>query len=385
MRIQLMDIKRQHETYADEYEEAVLRVLRSGKYIGGDEVESFEREFAAYEGAKYGISCGNGTDALVIALRAIGVEPGDEVITTAFTFFATAESVAAVGAKPVFVDVDEKTYCIDPLLVEKAITNNTKAVIAVHIYGQAADMDSLRSICDKYGLVLICDCAQSTGTRLHGERKNTLGDISCFSFFPTKNLGGAGDGGMILTNNAEYADTCYSLRAHGSGEKGYKTLCRLYGNLPSDIAVGHDKYHNYLVGYNSRLDSIQAALLRCKLKHLDEFIEGRRRIAKYYNESFRDSDFVIPFERKDTDHSYYIYALRHKNAKIIMERLREQGIPAQTYYPVPLHLQGVFWELGYKRGDLPITEALCKETFAIPVFPELEDDELKYIVENIRR
>ena len=382
-----MNIERQHRTHSKEYEEVVIKILRSGEYIGGSEVAAFEEEFAAYEGAKYGISCGNGTDALVIALRALGIGQGDEVITVSWTFFATAESIAAVGATPVFVDVDANTYCMNPKLAEKAITSKTKAILPVHFYGQSCDMDELRRICKKHNLYLITDCAQSAGTEFKGSRKNTLGDVSCFSFFPTKNLGCDGDGGMILTDNEDIVRACRSLKVHGSGKDGLWTLKREYElkgiKLPDNMPVGESKYYNYLIGYNSRLDAIQAAILRKKLSHLDEFIEGRRKNARLYNEALANTPYITPFESKDGLHSYYIYALKHENAQLIMERLKEAGVPCGTYYPVPLHLQGAFTHLGYKEGDLPITEELSKTTFAIPVFPELYDEERNYIIEQL--
>lgn len=382
-----MNIQRQHETHSEEYEQAVLSVLRSGAYIGGEEVKAFEEEFAAYEGAKYGISCGNGTDALVIALRALGIGPGDEVITVAWTFFATAESIAAVGATPVFIDVDERTYCIDTRLVEKAITKKTKAILPVHFYGQACDMDELWRICKKYNLHLITDCAQSAGTRYKGSRKNTLGDVSCFSFFPTKNLGCDGDGGIILTDNEDIARACRSLKVHGSGKDGLWALKREYEikgkTFPDNMPIGESKYFNYLVGYNSRLDAIQAAILRKKLTHLDEFIEGRRKNAEFYNKALKETSFITPFEASSSFHSYYIYAIKHPDAQRIVKQLNENGVQCGTYYPVPLHLQGAFALLGYKEGDLPITEDLSKTTFAIPVFPELQDDERVFIIEEL--
>lgn len=388
MKISLMNVQRQHETYAEEYEKAALSVLRSGGYIGGTEVSSFEEEFAAYEGAKYGISCGNGTDALVLALRALGIGAGDEVITVSFTFFATAESIAAVGAAPVFVDVCPDTYCMDPELIEAAITEKTKAVIPVHFYGQSCDMDKIRSICKKYDLYLVTDCAQSAGTKYKGERKNTLGDVSCFSFFPTKNLGCDGDGGMVLTDNEDIARACRSLKVHGSGKDGLWTLKREYAmknkTIPANMPVGETKYYNYLIGYNSRLDAIQAAILRKKLTHLDEFISGRRNNAELYNKAFEGTDLTVPFESEDSYHSYYIYALKHPNAQKIMEYLKENGVPTGTYYPVPLHLQGAFAHLGYKEGDLPITEELSKTTFVLPIFPELYDEEREYIIKTVK-
>ncbi len=388
MKISLMNVQRQHETYSEEYENAVLQVLRSGGYIGGPEVSSFEEEFAAYQGAKYGISCGNGTDAIVLALRALGIGKGDEVITVSWTFFATAEGIAAVGATPVFVDVCADTYCMNPSLVENAITEKTKAILPVHFYGHSCDMDALRDICKRHGLYLIADCAQSAGTKYKGERKNTLGDVSCFSFFPTKNLGCDGDGGMVLTDDENIARACRSLKVHGSGKDGLWTLKREYKQkgikFPENMPLGENKYYNYMIGYNSRLDAIQAALLRKKLTHLDEFIAGRRKNAKIYNEYLQDSGYTLPFEASDVEHSYYIYALKHPDAQRIMAMLQEAGIACGTYYPVPLHLQGAFANLGYKTGDLPVTEELCKTTFAIPVFPELFDDEREYIIKTLK-
>ena len=388
MKIQLMNVQRQHETYASEYEEAALRVLRSGRYIGGEEVSSFEEEFAAYEGSKFGISCGNGTDAIVLALRALGIGKGDEVITVSWTFFATAESIAAVGATPVFIDVCPDTYCMNPKLIEAEITEKTKAVLPVHFYGNSCDMDAIREICKKHKLYLIADCAQSAGTEYKGSRKGTLGDVSCFSFFPTKNLGCDGDGGMVLTDNEDVARACRSLKVHGSGEDGLWTLKREYAlrgeELPTNLPVGESKYYNYLIGYNSRLDAIQAAILRKKLTHLDEFIGGRRKNADLFNLAFAETECVTPTEAKDAYHSYYIYALKHNNATEIMEKLKENGVPCGTYYPVPLHLQGAFASLGYKEGDLPVMEDLSKTTFALPVFPEMYDEERDYIVEQVK-
>ncbi len=386
-KIQLMNVQRQHEAHAAEYEDAVIEVLRSGQYIGGTHVTAFEEEFAAYEGAKYGVSCGNGTDALVLALRALNIGAGDEVITVSFTFFATAEGIAAVGATPVFVDVCEDSYCMDPTLIEEKITNKTKAILPVHFYGHSADMDAIVSIAKKYNLYVISDCAQSAGTQYKGSRANTLGDVSCFSFFPTKNLGCDGDGGMILTDNLDIAKACQSLKVHGSGGDGLDILKKQYeakGEIfPENMPIGTSKYYNYLIGYNSRLDAIQAALLRKKLTHLDEFIEGRRKNAELYNIAFQNTEYTTPAVSSDCYHSYYIYALQHDNAKKIMDKLQQAGISCGTYYPIPLHLQGAFIQLGYKKGDLPVTEKLAETTFALPVFPELYDWEREYIIDAV--
>lgn len=385
--IQLMNVQKQHEEHQKEIEDAVIKTLRSGRYIGGSEVELFEKEFAEYEGAKYGISCGNGTDALVLALRAIGVDIGDEVITTDFTFFATCESIASVGATPVFVDIDPNTYCINPNLIESKISNKTKAIIAVHFYGHSCDMDSLRLIAKKHNVKLVTDCAQSAGTEYKGSRSGTLGDISCFSFFPTKILGCDGDGGMVLTDDETIAKACRSLKVHGSGIDGLETLERLYKiqgkKIPDSMPKGTSKYYNYLVGYNTRLDSVQAAILRVKLRYLNSYVERRRRNAELYNEALKNTDFEIPFEAEYTKHAYYIYCLHHSNAEEIMKRLQDKGVPCGTYYPVPMHLQGAFAELGYKKGDFPETERASKTTFAIPIYPELSDEERNYIINKL--
>lgn len=387
MKIELMNIKKQHEAYAHEYEEVALSVLRSGKYIGGDEVLLFEKEFASYYGARFGISCGNGTDALVIALRSLGIGNGDEVITVAWTFFATAESIAAVGATPVFVDVCPDTYCINSSLIEEKITSRTKAILPVHFYGQSCDMDELREICSKHNLYLITDCAQATGTKYKGERKNILGDISCFSFFPTKNLGCDGDGGMILTNDENIARYCLALRAHGSGSNGLLAYKRIHSEIDFEKVdkskYGETKYYNYFIGYNSRLDAIQAAILRRKLLHLDEFVTKRIANAKKYNEILFNSNFIIPYVPDYSSHSFYLYVLKCKRPTLVMNYLADNGIQSGVYYPVPLHLQLAFSSLGYKEGDLPVTEELCRTTFAIPVYPELSDEEHDFICNKL--
>lgn len=388
MKVQLMNIQRQHETHSKEYEDAAIAVLRSGQYIGGKEVELFEQEFAAYEGAKFGISCGNGTDAIVLALRALGIGPGDEVITVSWTFFATAESISAVGATPVFVDICADSYCINTDLVEAAITEKTKAILPVHFYGQSCDMDKIREICQRHDLYLVSDCAQAAGTKYKSSRKGILGDISCFSFFPTKNLGGVGDGGMVLTDNEEFARKCRALKSHGSGEDGLWALKSDYEksgkDFPENMAVGTSKYYNYLIGYNSRLDALQAAILRKKLIYLDEFVNQRRDHAEKYNKSLSTYGYIIPKQMDYCDHSYYIYVVKHPDAQRIMCDLKENGIGCGTYYPVPLHLQGAFAHLGYKKGDLPVTEELSETTFAIPVFPEMTDEEQQYVINTLK-
>ena len=310
MKLGLMDVKRQHEEHFEEYENAVLSVLRSGNYIMGENVKLFEKEFADYIGVKYAISCGNGTDALHIALRAMDIKDGDEVITTPFTFFATAEAIASVGAIPVFVDVSPDSYCIDVNKIESAITDKTKAILPVHIYGQPAEMDAINEIAKKYNLLVLEDSAQASGSVYKGKKTGALGDAGCFSFFPTKTLGCDGDGGMITTNNKKIAEAAQALRVHGSGLSGLNTYNYLAGKKildeRKDIDLEQPKYYNFLIGQNSRLDEIQAAILRKKLNYLDSFIERRRLHAAYYKEALINSSYILPKEIGDTINTYYL-------------------------------------------------------------------------------
>ncbi|MFA6626968.1 MAG: DegT/DnrJ/EryC1/StrS family aminotransferase [Bacilli bacterium] len=387
MKIQLMNLERQYAEKKQEFDKAVLDVLSSGKYIGGEIVNKFEKEFALHLGAYYCVSCGNGTDALVIALRALGIGRGDEVITVSFTFFATAESISAVGATPVFIDVDKDTYCMDPKLIEAKINKNTKVILPVHIYGNPCEMDEIMAIAKKHGLYVIEDCAQAANCKYKGVNVGTIGDVGCFSFFPTKIMGCAGDGGAIISNNKRISDACRSYKLHGSGLLGFEVMKEEYlregKTLPQDINIGADKYHNYLIGYNSRLDAVQAALLLAKLKYLDDYIIRRRDNAKKYMALLKGSKYQIQTEKKYAQHGYYVFAVAIDNAKDIMAQLNAEGVEVHTYYPVPLHLQGVYATLGYKRGDLPITEWLSDHSFAIPVYPELKNEELNFVVQRL--
>lgn len=380
-----MNLSRQYEEHKDQFDAAVLSVLKSGNYIGGTKVKEFETNFAKELNAQYCVSCGNGTDSLVLALRTLGIGPGDEVITVAFTFFATSESVSAVGATPVFVDVNKDTYCMDANLIEAKITSKTKAILPVHFYGNVCDMDKIMAIAKKYNLYVVEDCAQATKCQYKGQYVGTIGDIGCFSFFPTKILGCAGDGGAIVTNNKEYADACRSYKMHGSGFDGLATMKREYARLgkilPKNMVTVDDKYHNYLIGYNSRLDAVQAALLSEKLKYLDEYIERRRRNAAYYNERLINSVYKLPFEPDYARHGYYVYVITAKNAQEVIKILIDHDVEVHTYYPVPLHLQGVYAHLGYKKGDLPVSEYLSDHSFAIPVYPEVKKEEMDYVID----
>lgn len=387
MKISLMDIRRQEEERAAEYETAVLDVLRSGTYIGGPWVERFETAFAEAAGAKRAISCSNGTAALILALRALGIGPGDEVITVSWTFFATAEAVAAVGATPVFIDVLPDSYCMDPAQIEMAITPRTKALLPVHFYGHSADMDAICTIANKHSLFVVEDCAQAMGTEYHGKQVGTFGDAGCFSFFPTKNLGAAGDAGAVITNREDVAKAVRAYRAHGSGAEGLEVLQKRYTvegrEFPGNMPYGTSKYYNYLIGYNSRMDALQAALLCAKLPHVPEFVKRRREIAAFYDVALKGSGYVTPAETAYSRHSYYLYVLCHPNADSIMDALKAAEIGCGRYYPVPLHLQGAFSDLGYRKGDFPVTERLAETSFAIPVFPELTGEEQEYIVKTL--
>lgn len=392
MNIPLIDLKAQYSVLAEELNKVTLDVLSSANYILGKNVVEFEKGFAEYIGVKHAISVGNGTDALVIALKAMGIGNGDEVITTPFTFFATAESISAVGATPVFVDVTKDTFNIDVTKIEEKITKKTKAIMPVHIFGQSSDMDEINKIAKKHNLLVIEDACQAIGAKYKNKMIGSLGDIACFSFFPTKNLGCAGDGGMIVTDNDDLAVIIRALRTHGSGENGQKAFNLLNGvkedimkaEISNDTVYNPLKYYNYLIGYNSRLDAIQAAILRVKLKEIDKWNSKRRAIVDIYNEEFKNLDLVIPVCAKENEHVYHMYILQSENRNKILEKLKERGVATGVYYPVPLHLQKVYKNLGYKEGDMPVAEYLSNRTFAIPVYPELTEEQIKYIIDSIK-
>lgn len=392
MAIPLVNLKRQYEFLKEQYKNKVLEVLYSASYIMGKNVNQFEKEFSKYLGVKHSIAVASGTDALVISLEALGIGKGDEVITTPFTFFATAEAISNVGAKPVFVDVDLKTYNIDVEKIEEKITDKTKAIMPVHIFGQPCNMDKINEIAKKHNLKVIEDACQAAGAEYKGRKVGTLSDIGCFSFFPTKNLSCAGDGGVIVTNDDNLATVCRALRSHGSGENGKKAYNILNNvenedNMKSDIdsIYNPSKYYNYLIGHNSRLDEIQAAILTVKLPFLDMWNDRRREIAKFYNENLLNTDLITPFEAEDVKHVYHLYVLQSDSRSRLIEYLKDEGISTGIYYPVPLHLQKAYLDLGYKEGDLPNSEYLSKRTFAIPIFPELIDEEIDYIVSKLQK
>lgn len=392
MQIPLINLKIQYDTIKEEVERKVLDVLSAGQYIMGPNVREFEKEFSEYLGVKHSISVGNGTDALILALKALGIGKGDEVITTTYTFFATAESISFVGATPVFVDVRLDTFNIDPSKIEERITDRTKAIMPVHIFGQPCDMDEINEIAKRHNLYVIEDAAQAIGSEYKGQKIGPLSDIATFSFYPTKNLGCAGDGGMIVTNNEDLAIICKALRAHGSSENGQKAF-NILNNIKENIVKedGTDntiynplKYYNYLVGHNSRLDEIQAAILRIKLRELDKWNYQRRENAEYYNDKLKNTKLVTPYESDDVKHVYHLYILQSDKREEIVSHLANKGIATGTYYPVPLHLQKAYIDLDYKKGDMPNAEHLSHRTFAIPMFAEMSEEEMDYIVQAIK-
>jgi dTDP-4-amino-4,6-dideoxygalactose transaminase len=365
MKIPLVDLKAQYESLKTEIDEAIIRVIASTQFILGPEVNAFEQEIAAFIGTKYAVGVASGTDALHLALLAGGIQPGDEVITTPFTFIATAETITHCGAVPVFVDIDPRTYNIDPARIEAKITKKTKAILPVHLYGQPADMDPISKLAGKYKLKVIEDCAQALGAKYKGKRVGSLGDAGCLSFFPSKVLGAYGDGGMVVTNNPEIAEKVAMLRNHG----------------------GKQKYYNYVPGFNSRLDALQAAILRVKLKHLDDWLERRRQKASLYSKLFEPIDGVEPpYAAADYHHVFNYYPVR-LNPKIDRNKLREhlqaQGIATAIYYPLSLHLQPVYQHLGYQAGDFPESEKAQEEVISLPIYPELGDDEIEVIARAI--
>jgi dTDP-4-amino-4,6-dideoxygalactose transaminase len=362
MSVPLLDLKAQYADIRTDVDAAVKSVMESARFIGGPEVSSLEEEIARYSQVAHGIACASGTDALLLALWALGVGPGDEVVTSAYSFFASAGTIANNGATPVFVDIDPRTYNLDPHRLEAAITPRTKAVVAVHLYGQCADMTAIQAICDKHRVFLIEDAAQAIGSEWEGKRAGSMSDYGCFSFFPSKNLGGAGDGGMIVTQNPEYAERVRLLREHGS----------------------KPKYYHSLVGTNSRLDALQAAILRVKLRHLDRWSEARAKNAALYNQLFEGSPVGRPYHDPRTRHIYNQYIIRVPKRDELRKHLTDRGIGTEVYYPVPLHLQKCFAMLGHKPGDMPQSEAAANETVALPIYPELTEDQIRYVAASVR-
>lgn len=359
--IPLLDLKAQWAEIREEVVPAVLAVLDSQQFILGPEVEALEQEVANYLGARSAIAVASGTDALLLALRALEVGPGDEVITTAYSFFSTASTSALLGARPVFVDIDPATFDLDPDRIEKRITERTRAIIPVHLFGQPANMDPILELARIYRLPVIEDAAQAIGARYRGKAAGTLGDAGCLSFYPSKNLGGMGDAGMILTNREEVAKAVRELRVHGASRE----------------------YHHRRVGYNSRLDALQAAALRVKLKHLDRWTAARRRHAEQYDRFFAGSPVRAPAKAEGCEHVYNNYVIRVRRRDELLARLREQGIGAAVYYPVPLHRLECFAPLVPEGLSLPEAERASRETIAIPVYPELSEEDVSRVASII--
>ncbi len=393
MNIPLLNLKKQYSYLKKEISEVVLEILESGNYINGTYTKKLEEDLAKYLGVKYAIGVANGTDALVITLKALGIKEGDEVITSPFTFFATAEAISFVGAKPVFVDVSLEDFNIDVNKIEEAITEKTKAIMPVHIFGTPADMDKINEIAKKNNLFVIEDACQAIGAKYKNQMIGGLGDIACFSFFPTKNLGTYGDGGLITTNSEALATICRALKAHGSGvngEKAYNLLNNIdeeveADNCTNDTVYNPKKYYNYLIGHNSRLDELHAGILSIKFKYLDEWNNKRIENAKFYDEQLKNAEFKFMKLNEENKNVYHMYILQSENREEITKKLSEANIGYGVYYPVPLHLQKVYKNLGYKEGNLPNAEYLSKRTFAIPVDPELTQEEKEYIVTILRK
>ena len=360
--IPIFDSKRQYAQIGEEAEKAVCEVMRSGCYILGPNVKALESELASYIGCKYTVALNSGTDALHVALRALNIGAGDEVITTAFTFVATAEAIGIVGAKPVFVDIDPDTFNIDPSKIEAAITSKTKAIIPVHLYGQPCDMDAIMDIAHRHNLRVIEDCCQAIGALYKSKMVGTFGDIGCYSFYPTKNLGTMGDGGLCTVNSEELRDHLIALRNHGSMVR----------------------YHNDELGVNSRLDEIQAAILRVKAKHIDEWNTARRERASYYNKLFSSCpDIQTPKELDNTYCVYHQYTVKIPNRDEVHKMLSDAGIGAMLYYPIPLHFQKVNAWLGMGKGSLPVTEANTECVISLPMFPELTKEEQETVASTL--
>ena len=367
MNVPLLDLKAQYATIKDEIDQAVQEVFESQYFILGPNVVECEEAVAEYCHCAHAIGVSSGTDALLIALMAEGIGPGDEVVTTPYTFFATGGSIARTGATPVFVDIDPVTYNINPALIEEKISDKTKAIMPVHLYGQMADMDPIMAIAEKHKLIVIEDAAQAIGSEYNGKRAGSIGHYGCFSFFPSKNLGGAGDGGMVVTRDQQRAEKLKMFRVHGS----------------------KIKYYHDFIGGNFRLDALQAAVVNVKLRYLDKWSEQRKKNADHYRELFKksglvDSNHVQLPEEVTNRHIYNQFIIRVKQRDGLVSYLKENGIGCEIYYPVPLHLQNCFAWLGYEKGALPESEKAAEETVALPIFPELSEAQSSMVVQAIK-
>lgn len=359
MDIQMVDLKNQYAKIKDKIDKAISGVIDSALFIQGPAVAEFEKRIANYLGCKHAIGCASGTDALQIAMMAIGIQPGDEIITSPFTFVATTETIAILGAIPVYVDIDEKTYNIDVNKIEEKITPKTKAIMPVHLYGQTSEMDEIMQIAKKHNLKVIEDGAQALGAEYKDVKACTIGDIGCISFFPSKNLGAFGDAGMMTTNDDEMAMKIKMIINHGSKKK----------------------YYHETLGVNSRLDSIQAAILNVKLDYLDEYCEARITAVGKYNANFQDK-VILPYNSPNCKHIFHQYSIRVNKRNELQEFLKSNGIPSMIYYPVPLHMQEAY-KYHYKTGDFPVTERVVKDIISLPIHTELNDEQIDYISSKV--
>jgi dTDP-4-amino-4,6-dideoxygalactose transaminase len=361
--IPFVNFEREYAEIGEEVSHAIQRVLKSGWFILGEEVEKFEEEFSKYCGTRFGIGVNSGSDALYLAVKAVGISNGDEVITVSHTMISTVDAIARNGATPVFVDIEPDTYVMNVSQIKAKITSRTRAIIPVHLYGHPADMDLLMEIADKHNLYIIEDACQAHGTEYLNRKVGSIGDIGCFSFYPTKNLGAYGDGGMLVTNSEELADKLRKMRNYGQSKK---------------------YYHDFL-GVNSRLDEIQAAVLRAKLRHLDEWNEKRRKLAKLYNELLGNTDVITPVEKEYAKHVYHLYVIKHKERDKLQQHLLKKEVQTLMHYPIPVHMQKAYM----KPDKLPITEKICKEILSLPINPWLKEEEVetvsKYLIEQCGR
>ena len=361
MKVPFLDLTRQYASIRTRVEETILELCRSQKFILGETVENFEREIAVFCGTKRAVAVASGSDALLLSLMAAGIGAGDEVITSPFTFFATAGSIHRTGARPVFVDIDPGTFNVDPTLIERAVTPRTRAIVPVHLFGLCADMKRISEIARAHKILVIEDACQAIGSETSRGKAGSLGDIGCFSFFPSKNLGGFGDGGCITTDSDELADKIKLLRTHGEVER----------------------YHHKWVGINSRMDALQAAVLSVKLKHLDAWNAGRIDNAAFYNDRFSNHGIDVPLAPQGFKHTYQLYTLRLPGRDRLLETFRRSDISCGVYYPVPLHLQECFADLGYGHGDLPEAERAADEVVSLPIFSELTNQELSIVADAV--
>ena len=363
VKVPYLDLKAQYQSIKPEIDAAIARVLDSCQFVLGPEVAGFEQDFAAYCSSAECIALNSGTSALHLALLAAGVGPGDEVITVPFTFVASVAAVVYAGARPVLVDIDPRSFTIDPSAIEAAITPRTKVILPVHLYGQAADMDPIMEIARRHGLVVIEDAAQAHGAQYKGRPVGSIGDMACFSFYPGKNLGAYGEGGAVTTGNAEYANTIHMLRDWGQDRK----------------------YHHLLRGYNYRMEGFQGAILRVKLRHLDKWTEARRAVVNHYNLLLTDCDIETPKEMPWGRHVYHVYTLRSDDRDGLQAALQAEGIQTGIHYPVPVHLQPAYADLGYKPGAFPQSEAAAKQVLSLPLYPELPFHSVAQVVEVVKK